>query len=51
MVLLKLYVMKLLANAARGRRDVGLYSDVDSGNEVAEHFDWRALINVRIGYR
>ena len=43
--------MKLPANAVRGKRDVGLYSDADSGNEVAEHFDWQALINVRIGYR
>ena len=39
MDLLKLSVMKPPANAVRGMHDVGLYSDTDPGNEVAEHFD------------
>ncbi len=45
MDLLKLSVMKPPANAVRGKYDVGLYSDTDPGDEVAEHFDRRSPKN------
>ena len=43
--------MKPQANAVRVKYDVGLYSDTDPGDEVAEHFDWLASVSIRIGYR
>jgi len=49
--LLKLSVMKPPANAVRGKYDVGLYSDTDPGDEVAEHFDRGTPVCIRIGYR
>ena len=43
--------MKPPANAVRGKHDEGLHSDTAFGNEVAEHFDWRSPVKIRIGYR
>ena len=51
MDLLKLSEMKPPANAVRGKYDVGLYSDTDPGDEVAEHFDRGIPVCIRIGYR
>ena len=42
--------MKPPANAVRGKHDVGLYSDTDPGDEVAEHFDRGTPVCIRIGY-
>ena len=43
--------MKPPANAVRGKHDVGLYSDADPGNEMAEYFNRLASVSIRIGYR